>query len=79
MACPVPGQAVRLVATSANPWDSNKKAVSNADGLRVIRKGAGEPKDNQTFLNTKVPLVPPKPKLFFTATLMGIWRAVLAQ
>lgn len=30
-------------------------------------------------LNTSVPLVPPKPKLFFTATSMRISRAVLAQ
>ena len=30
-------------------------------------------------LNTSVPLVPPKPKLFFTATSMVMSRAVLAQ
>ena len=30
-------------------------------------------------LNTSVPLVPPKPKLFFTATLIAASRAVLAQ
>lgn len=34
---------------------------------------------NQTRLNTSVPLVPPKPKLFFTATSIFISRAVLAQ
>ena len=32
-----------------------------------------------TRLKTKVPLVPPKPKLFFTATSIFISRAVLAQ
>ena len=30
-------------------------------------------------LKTSVPLVPPKPKLFFTATSMRASRAVLAQ
>ena len=30
-------------------------------------------------LNTSVPLVPPKPKLFFTATSIFMSRAVLAQ
>ncbi len=33
----------------------------------------------QTRLNTSVPLVPPKPKLFFTATSIFRSRAVLAQ
>jgi hypothetical protein len=33
----------------------------------------------QTRLNTSVPLVPPKPKLFFTAMSIFISRAVLAQ
>lgn len=33
----------------------------------------------QTRLKTSVPLVPPKPKLFFTATSIFISRAVLAQ
>lgn len=33
----------------------------------------------QTRLNTSVPLVPPKPKLFFTATSIFISRAVFAQ
>ena len=34
---------------------------------------------NQTRLNTNVPLVPPKPKLFLTATSIFMSRAVLAQ
>ena len=34
---------------------------------------------NQTRLNTSVPLVPPKPKLFLTATSIFMSRAVLAQ
>lgn len=34
---------------------------------------------NQTRLKTSEPLVPPKPKLFFTATSIFISRAVLAQ
>ena len=34
---------------------------------------------NQARLNTRVPLVPPKPKLFFTATSIFRSRAVLAQ
>jgi len=33
----------------------------------------------QTRRKTSVPLVPPKPKLFFTATSIFISRAVLAQ
>lgn len=33
----------------------------------------------QTRLNTSVPLVPPKPKLFFTATSIFMSRAVFAQ
>ncbi len=33
----------------------------------------------QTRRNTSVPLVPPKPKLFFTATSIFIARASLAQ
>lgn len=73
------GHDVSHTATMASPWDSHKKAASNADGLNMIRKGAEVPKNDQTFLNTKVPLVPPKPKLFFTATLIDIWRAVFAQ
>ncbi len=44
----------------------------------------GEPcqiqrRQNQIRRNTNVPLVPPKPKLFFTATSIFISRAVLAQ
>ena len=33
----------------------------------------------QNRLNTSVPLVPPKPKLFFTATSIFMSRAELAQ
>ena len=37
------------------------------------------PRVDQTRLNTSVPLVPPKPKLFLTAYSIFISRAVLAQ
>lgn len=40
--------------------------------------GAKEARD-QTLPKMRVPLVPPNPKEFFTATLIGILRAVLAQ
>jgi len=36
-------------------------------------------RDRQTRLKTSVPLVPPKPKLFFTAYSIFISRAVFAQ
>ena len=44
----------------------------------IARMGA-KTRARQTRLNTSVPLVPPKPKLFFTAYSIFISRAVLAQ
>ena len=41
--------------------------------------GGAECMGNQARRNTSVPLVPPKPKLFFTATSIFIGRASLAQ
>ena len=39
----------------------------------------GESEPPQARRKTSVPLVPPKPKLFFTATSIFIGRAALAQ
>ncbi len=39
----------------------------------------GRRRKDQTRPNTNVPLVPPKPNEFFTATSMVMSRAVLAQ
>ncbi len=41
--------------------------------------GIGRREDVQVRPNTSVPLVPPKPNEFFTATSIGMSRAVLAQ
>ena len=47
------------------------------DALQLDRRRRAHAR--QTRRNTRVPLVPPKPKLFFTATSMRIDRATLAQ
>ena len=52
--------------------------VGGAHGLGV-RSAQKWLKKHQMRLNTSVPLVPPKPKLFFTATSIFRSRAVLAQ
>ena len=51
--------------------DGRRRAHRSPD-----RKAA---RDGQILRNTRVPFVPPKPKLFFTATSIFIGRAVLAQ
>ena len=50
-------------------------------GLYAISGAAriGQQPGPHTRRKTSVPLVPPKPKLFFTATSIFISRAVLAQ
>ena len=62
------------------------KRVNNRRGVVAVQEtecvDAGRNNDicsRQTRLKTSVPLVPPKPKLFFTANSMDASRAVLAQ
>jgi hypothetical protein len=57
----------------ADPHCANAPSGSSPTGRCAWRKR------NQTRLNTSVPLVPPKPKLFLTATSILRSRASLAQ
>ena len=52
--------------------------INNRRGV-VGGQGVCERAKNQARLKTSVPLVPPKPKLFLTATSIFASRAVLAQ
>jgi hypothetical protein len=63
----------------ASPARQNPKCrVTNWNGGGACM-GSAAGRGVQTRLNTRVPLVPPKPKLFFTAYSIFISRAVLAQ
>jgi len=74
--------AVDKLPTSPRPADaishagSRGKTVSNAG---AARKPDGPAARRQMRRNTRLPLVPPKPKLFFAATSIFISRASLAQ
>ncbi len=62
------GGAVRIETGRSPDQRARVERQSSARSVRV-----------QWRRNTNVPLVPPNPKLFFTATSMRISRAVLAQ
>ena len=53
--------------------------TATAGAARIVQGNAQGRHARQTRLNTSVPLVPPKPKLFFTACSIFISRAVFAQ
>ena len=63
--------------------ESNHQTLGTADiQCRLNGRGSAHGRCRsgaQTRRKTNVPLVPPKPKLFFTATSIFISRAVLAQ
>ena len=77
-------QAARLApAALAHKTTNARQALS---GARLKRTGGAacivmcqRRRAAQARRNTNVPLVPPKPKLFFTATSIFISRAVWAQ
>jgi len=64
--------AVRHVRRCATRTSTTGASLKSVDERRRRRLP-------QTRLKTSVPLVPPKPKLFLTATSIFISRAVLAQ
>ncbi len=71
--------------------EARRHAVSRGTSMRTVAvavvgtraRGQGRAPQTGAALqarrNTRVPLVPPKPKLFFKAMSIFIWRAVLAQ
>lgn len=64
--------------TSAQPCQAIRASVAQRCGS--LKRGAQRTKAGfQTRRNTRVPLVPPKPKLFLTATSNFRSRAMLAQ
>ena len=79
-----PGKA----AQAASQKRSRPNGMWTGGGVRIRGKfpvaGSGRASPHKhgvqaARLNTSVPLVPPKPKLFFTATSIFMSRAVLAQ
>jgi hypothetical protein len=72
------GGATRSTRHGQPPW----QRTLTAGAARICRRrtwARAAVRAVQARRNTKVPLVPPKPKLFFTATSMRMARAVLAQ
>jgi hypothetical protein len=71
--------------------NTNEEAAARCKAIRTMTRSrdglisttiiarAPVPRTRQNFLNTSVPLVPPKPKLFFMAKSIFIGRATLAQ
>ena len=55
-----------------------RQGVVMAHGC-ALKEGASPADQIQARLNTSEPLVPPKPKLFFSAASIFMERAVLAQ
>ena len=70
-------------AVTLSAWRHATAARSARPGASAKFTGGaarmGEAAGDHTRRRTSVPLVPPKPKLFFTATSIFISRAVLAQ
>ncbi len=66
-----------LPAPKTTPCSFGRTVASGQTMLVATESVMSAP--NQTRLNTSVPLVPPKPKLFLTATSIFMSRAVLAQ
>ena len=64
------------VATAGSRVTTQRQAQP---GLHATLTAGAERTVDQTRRKTSVPLVPPKPKLFFTATSIFICRASLAQ
>lgn len=63
---------------AAHQTGSADSLTVTGGGAREITATGAEPLQ-AARLKTRVPLVPPKPKLFFTATSIFMSRAVLAQ
>ena len=89
-AAPSAGQPGSIRCSSAHnasvpaaPAASSKCSQRQAPAPESVTPTAGAcftpAAPGQARLKTSVPLVPPKPKLFFTATSIFISRAVLAQ
>jgi hypothetical protein len=65
---------------TAMPVHTETNATQPTLRPRLTRTGvAACTQGTQARRNSSVPFVPPKPKLFFTATSIFISRAVLAQ
>ena len=71
--------AARLVHTNAKPRPRRSGTRWMCTGGAADMRSNDGTDDAQARRNTSVPLVPPKPKLFFTATSIFMSRAVLAQ
>lgn len=77
MACTVCG-AARVTNDQAKPSKRNSAQVPRRRGNeKAARRRSVMAQENR--LNNNVPLVPPNPKLFFTATSMTIDLASLGQ
>lgn len=80
---PDPINAVLAMAENAKAATSKRMCQRDritgklTAGARCMTRAAG--RADQTRLKTREPLVPPKPKLFFSATSMRMSRATLAQ
>ena len=77
-------QAITAVTLSTTVSTKASQALERLNSMLIggeARMGAarGRRRPRQTRLKTNVPLVPPKPKLFFTACSIFISRASLAQ
>ena len=75
-------------AHTASHAGSGPRRTLTGGGVRIKTQGpvagsgrasSGLARVQAARLNTSVPLVPPKPKLFFTATSIFMSRAVFAQ
>jgi len=80
----MPGQPSHEAGHTAQPQAQGSRPPTTAqcgDDFNGWGSAHGAPAEDQrqTRLKTNVPLVPPKPKLFFTAKSIFISRAVLAQ
>ncbi len=66
-------------AALADAGKSTRRLAQAKPPSQVTETGGALRMRSQTRRKTSVPLVPPKPKLFFTATSIFISRAVFAQ
>ena len=66
-------------ATAARQTPNQRTVVWKGGDACMLAAGRGARQGAQMRLNTSVPLVPPKPKLFLTAYSIFMSRAVLAQ
>ena len=81
---------IRTIAKAARKAIARNADASRREGKTMTEtamvmavgrtaKSEGGDSEGQSLPKTSVPLVPPKPNEFFTATLIGILRATLAQ